>query len=278
MALTVFSNIPSLNAQRNLARTQSELTHNLARLSSGMRINSAADDAAGLAISEKLRAQIRSMAMAERNANDGFSMLQTAEGAMNEISGVLVRMRELAIQASNGTLGTSERTFLNSEFTSIRDEIDRLASSTEFNGRVLLTGGILNFRLQVGIGTTTNDRILVSISSMRSAALGSTAMLSAQAITTVTNAQTAIGVIDAAISDVSTARGQVGAYQNRLSITVANLASARENLSSANSRIRDVDVAEEAASLTRNNILMQAGISVLAQANQMPALVLSLLS
>ena len=277
MALTVFSNLPSLNAQRNLGKTQASLTANLARLSSGMRINSSADDAAGLAISEKLRSQIRSLSQAERNANDGFSLLQTAEGGMNEISGVLVRMRELAIQASNGTLGTTERTFLNDEFTSIRNEIDRLASATEFNGVVLLAGGLTNLRLQVGIGTSTNDRILVSIGDLRSTALGSTAMLSTQSVTTITNAQTAIGVIDAAITDVSTQRGQVGSYQNRLNITTANLASARENLSAANSRIRDVDVAEESAALTRHNILMQAGVSVLAQANQIPSLVLSLL-
>ena len=277
MALTVFSNLPSLNAQRNLGKTQASLTANLARLSSGMRINSSADDAAGLAISEKLRSQIRSLSQAERNANDGFSLLQTAEGGMNEISGVLVRMRELAIQASNGTLGTTERTFLNDEFTSIRNEIDRLASATEFNGVTLLAGTLTNLRLQVGIGTSTNDRILVSIGDLRSTALGSTAMLSAQSITTITNSQTAIGVIDAAITDVSTQRGQVGSYQNRLNITTANLASARENLSAANSRIRDVDVAEESAALTRHNILMQAGVSVLAQANQIPSLVLSLL-
>ena len=277
MALTVYSNIPSLNAQRNLNRTQAALNTNLARLSSGLRINNASDDAAGLAISEKLKAQVRSLTVAERNANDGFSLLQTAEGAMNEISGVLVRMRELAVQAGNGTLGTTERTFLNDEFDSIRSEINRLATSTQFNGKVLLTGGITNLRLGVGIGTTTNDQILVSIVNMASANLGSTAFLSTRSVTTITNALSAIGVIDAAITDVSTARGAVGAIQNRLNITVANLASARENLSAANSRISDADVAEEAAALTRNNILMQAGISVLAQANQAPALMLSLL-
>lgn len=279
MALTVNTNVASLNAQRNLATTQLGLNRSIGRLSSGLRINTAGDDAAGLAISEKLKAQIRGLGQAERNANDGVSMLQTAEGAMNEISGILTRMRELSVQSANGTLGTQERTFLQNEFVQLRSEIDRIANVTEFNGKVLLDGSSSTTAFQVGINSGANYQISVTVADVNSTSLGfgTGSTINDLSVTSDTRALAALRVIDEAISDVSSARSTLGAAQNRLQVTVANLGSARENLSAANSRIRDVDVADETAALTRNNILMQAGVSVLAQANQIPGLALSLL-
>lgn len=284
MAITVNTNVTSLNAQRNLGRTQKSLQGNLGRLSTGLRINTASDDAAGLAISEKLQSQIRSMSQAERNANDGVSLLQTAEGAMNEVSGVLTRMRELAVQSANGTLGATERGFLNDEVTALSSELDRIAEVTEFNGAKLLSGGTTgtSFSFQVGTGATTNDRISSTIKGTKAADLGivtggAVSSLAGIDISTATGAQNALSVIDQAITDVSSRRADIGSVQNRLNVTVANLGSARENLSAANSRIRDVDVASESAAMTRNNILMQAGVSVLAQANQAPQVALALL-
>jgi flagellin len=280
MAVVIYSNVASLNAQRNLEKTQTYLSRSMQRLSSGLRINSAADDAAGLAISESLRAQIRSLQQASRNANDGVSMLQTAEGALNEVSAILTRMRELAVQSANGTLSASQRTSLHAEFAQLRSEIDRIGDATKFNGTVLLDGSLASgVTFQVGLDSSASSKLTVSVANAKSANLGSGtgAMLSDQSITTASAAQTALAVIDAAIDDVSSIRGGIGAAMNRLSSTVANLATAVENLSAANSRIRDVDVAEETAQLTRSQILMQAGVSVLAQANQAPATALSLL-
>lgn len=279
MAISIVTNVTSLNAQRNLSRTQGSLQKSLSRLSSGMRINSAADDAAGLAISEKLKSQIRSMNQAERNANDAVSLLQTAEGSMAEISGMLTRMRELAVQSGNDTVGSSERAFLQNELSDLRDEVDRLANVAEFNGTKLIDGTATNIRFQVGIANTTNDRLSVGINDMHASALGSGAgsQLSDVNIGTITGAQQALDILDSSITDVSAARAEIGATQNRLQVTIANLATARENLSAANSRIRDVDVASESAELTKKNILMQAGVSVLAQANQSPSIALSLL-
>lgn len=280
MAITINTNVASMNAQRNLGRTQGALQGNLGRLSTGLRINTAADDAAGLAISEKLKSQIRSLSQAERNANDGVSLLQTAEGAMNEASGILTRMRELAVQSANGTIGSTERGFLDQELGALRDEIDRIATVTEFNGASLLSGGATgtSFNFQVGIGASTADSITATIKGVASADLGGvTGGLGAVDISTVTGAQSALSVIDQAIEDVSSGRADLGAVQNRLDVTISNLGSARENLSAANSRIRDVDVASETAAMTRNNILMQAGVSVLAQANQAPSVALALL-
>ena len=280
MAITINTNVASINAQRNLSRTQGALAGNLGRLSTGLRINSASDDAAGLAISEKLKAQIRGLGQAERNANDGVSLMQTAEGAMNETSGILTRMRELAVQSANGTLGTTERGFLQQEAGALRSEVDRIANVTEFNGTKLLTGGATGtaFTFQVGTGATANDQITATVKGVASADLGGvTGGLGAIDLSTATGARAALGVIDQAITDVSTRRADLGSVQNRLNVTIANLGSARENLSAANSRIRDVDVASESADMTRNNILMQAGVSVLAQANQQPQIALSLL-
>lgn len=278
MALVINTNVTAINAQRNLAKTEGALGTSLSRLSSGLRITSAKDDAAGLAISEKLRAQIRGLAQAERNANDGISLVQTAEGALNEVSGALIRMRELAVQAATGTVGDEERDYLDSEFASLINEIDRIAARTEFNGTALLDGSASGgISLQVGLENNASDRISASIGSTYASKLGDGTFISTQHVSTVALAQSALAVIDSAIADVSAVRGDLGATQNRLSITVNNLATQRENLSAANSRIRDVDVASETVDMTRNQILMQAGVAVLAQANQLPAMALSLI-
>lgn len=282
MALVINTNLASINAQRNLNRTESSLNSSLAKLSSGMRITAAKDDAAGLAISEKLRAQVRGLGQAERNANDGISLVQTGEGALNEVSNALIRMRELAVQASTGTLGTEERGYLNDEFNALKVEIDRIANVTEFNGKYLLNGASsAGVDFQVGLNDNSNDRITVSISTVRTSSLGGAtagSCMSAQTISTMSGARDTLGVIDLAIQDVSNVRGDLGAVQNRLQTTVNNLATQRENISAANSRIRDVDVASETVTMTRSQILMQAGVSVLAQANQLPSMALSLIS
>jgi len=279
MAISILTNTASLDAQRNLSQTGKALSANFSRLSSGMRINTAADDAAGLAISERMKSQIRSMGQAQRNSNDGISLLQTAEGAMNENSGILVRMRELAMQSANGTLGTSERNALQTEFGQLTSEIDRIANVTQFNGRKLLDGSNATFTFQVGINTTAGqDTVDATMSNMTAATYGTNATdLTALDISSSGGATTALTALDTAIDDTSTARAGLGATQNRLQVTVSNQQSAQENLSAANSRIRDVDVAEESAAMTRNNILSQAGMAVLSQANQLPAMALSLL-
>ncbi len=279
MALSVVTNMASLNAQRNLSTTQGKLAGSIGRLSSGLRINKAADDAAGLGISENLRADIRSLSQAQRNTNDGISMSQVAEGSMGEMQGIVSRMRELAVQAANGTLGSTERGYINTEYSQLVNEVNRISAVTEFNGQKLLTGAAsAGLTMQVGIQNTANDRIAMSVTKLNASTIGSTSLtLQAASLGTATAAQTAIGTFDKAIEQLSTARAKVGAFQNRLSVTVSNLAVAHENLSAANSRIRDVDVASETAALTRNQILTQAGVSVLGQANQLPASALSLI-
>jgi flagellin len=283
MAMSIINNTASLNAQRNLNNTTQALSANFSRLSSGLRINNAGDDAAGLAVSEKMKAQIRSMGQASRNANDGVSLLQTAEGSMNQNSGILIRMRELAMQSANGTLGTDERATINLEFEQLTDEIQRIANVTQFNGQQLLDGTQTSFSFQVGIGTTSSDTITAAMVDMTTAnygagVAGGTAVdIDALTVTSAADATAALATLDAAISLTSKARATLGSVQNRLQVTVANLASASENLSAANSRIRDVDVASESAAMTSNNILAQAGTAVLAQANQLPSMALSLL-
>lgn len=277
---SILTNVPSLNAQNNLKKTQLDQARSMGRLSSGLRINRAGDDAAGLAISENLKAQIRSLGQAERNANDGISLLQTAEGSMNEVSGILTRMRELAMQSSTDTVGDSERAFVQQEFTALVEEIDRIANVTEFNGTQLLDGSATGLDFQVGIRDTANDRITVAIADMRSTALGTSgggAAIGTAGVDSRANAQASLDIIDAAIQDVSAGRAGIGSAENRLQVTVANINVSRENLSAANSRIRDTDVAEESAAMTRASILMQAGVSVLAQANQTPQMALNLL-
>ena len=278
MALSIKTNVESLGAQRNLSQTQKTLAANFGRLSSGLRINTAADDAADLAISERLKSQIRSLSQAERNANDGISLLQTAEGALNENSGLLIRMRELAMQASTDTVGTAEKALLQTEFDELVNEIGRIADVTQFNGVNLLDGSTSAFNFQVGIGATTSDTITANMVSISTSAYGTAGDLSALDISTSSSSAAAsLSTLDTAISVTSESRATLGSVQNRLQTTVSNLQSARENLSAANSRIRDVDVAEESSALTRNNILLQAGVAVLSQANLAPQAALSLL-
>ena len=274
-SLSLQTNIGSLAAQRNLRKNERVLQTSMGRLSSGLRINRAADDAAGLAISEKLRAQVRGLAQAQRNANDGISLIQTAEGALNEVGEMLIRMRELGVQSANGTLGTSERNALHAEYQALYDEVDRIARVTDFNGTKLLDGSLsTGLTFQVGLNNATTDKIVISVSGTQATTLG---LSSAVTLSTQSGAQSALSVIDSAISTVASRRGSLGAVQNRLFSTINNLAAAHENLSAANSRIRDTDVAAESANFTRGQILMQSGIAVLAQANQLPSMAISLL-
>ncbi len=274
MGLRVNTNVISMNAQRNLARVTDQLGVNFRRLSTGLRIASASDDAAGLAISERLRSQVRSFEQAKRNANDGISMVQTAEGALNEVGDILTRLRELAVQASNGTVSGNDRDTLQQEFGSLVEEVDRIAQSTEFNGIKLLDGSTGTVSFQVGIGTTAGvDTIDVDLGSAQATDLA----IDTLDIGATGSPSAAITAIDAAIDSVSGLRGGFGAAQNRLASTVRNVAVQVENLSAAESRIRDVDVAYEMAQLTKNQILQQASIAMLAQANAMPQAALQLL-
>jgi len=274
MGLRVNTNVTSINAQRNLATVTDKLSGNFRRLSTGLRISSASDDAAGLAISERLRSQIRSLDQAKRNANDGISLVQTAEGALNEVSSILTRLRELAVQASNGSVSNQDKDTLDEEFQSLVNEVNRIGRSTEFSGIKLLDGSSSSVSFQVGFGTTSGiDTISVSLS----AALSTSLSLNSLDIGSGGTTTTAITNIDAAINTVSSLRGSLGAVQNRLGSTINNLAIQTENLSAAESRIRDVDVAYETAQLTRNSILQQASISVLSQANALPQSALRLL-
>jgi flagellin len=274
MGLRVNTNVASINAQRNLSSVTERLGGSFRRLSTGLRISTAADDAAGLAISERLRSQIRSLEQAKRNANDGISFVQTAEGALNEVSSILTRLRELAIQSANGSVSNQDKDTLDEEFQSLINEIDRISRSTEFNGTKLLDGSSSTINFQVGFGTTSGiDTIGVTLS----AALSTSLSLQSLDIGSGGSTSTALTNIDTAINSVSSLRGSLGAVQNRLGSTINNLAIQVENLSAAESRIRDVDVAYETAQLTRNSILQQASISILAQANAQPQAALTLL-
>lgn len=280
--LSVRTNVASLNAQKNMINTQKLLDKSLQRLSSGFRINNSSDDPAGLAVSENMKAQIRTLQQAERNANDGISLLQVAEGSMSEITDTLVRMRELAIESSNGTFNDDQRSLIQAEVAQHKLEIDRLANETEFNENILLNGANASFDLQVGFDQ--GDFITATMGDMRLANFGASTTnpvgvdLSTLDISTQTGAQDALAVIDAGLNALTRSRADLGAVQSRLNTTVLNIRSMHEQLSAANSRIRDTDVAEETANLTKNSILMQAGVSVLAQANQVPTMTLSLLS
>ncbi len=274
MPLQIQTNVASLSAQRNLATSQTNLATVFNRLSSGYRINSAKDDAAGLAISESMKLQIRSYVVAERNANDAISMSQTAEGALGQISDILGRMRELAVQGANGSLQSTDRTYLQTEFRSLQLEIQRIMTSTKFNGLPLINASAAVVNFQVGISNISSDRISVTFGSVKLANLiSSDSHLDGAAA----NSMTAMDTIDTSLARVSTARARFGAVMNRLEITTANIQTVRLNVAAANSRIRDVDVAEESAKLAREQVLAQAGTSVLAQANQVPQQALALL-
>ena len=276
MALVITTNVASLNAQKNLVGTTRAMDQSLARLSSGFRINQAADDAAGLAISENLRGQIRGLKQANRNASDGISLVQVAEGGLNEIANMLIRLRELGVQASSDTIGDTERKFLDVEYQQLKSEIQRVAEVTKFNGYDLLngTGGILD--IQVGVNNDPfKDRI-----SFNSAAADATMPalgVTAEGVSTKEQAQNSLDVVDNAMVSVNAMRANFGALQNRLQSTMQNLLIANENYSAANSRIRDTDIAAESAELTRNSILKQAGIAALSQANQVQNMALKLL-
>jgi len=273
MGIRINTNISSLNTQRHLANSSSNFRRSMEKLSSGLRINRAGDDAAGLAISEGLKADIRSLDQAARNAADGVSLVQTGEGALDEVSSILLRMKELAEQSLNGTLSDTDRGYLDSEYTALTDEIDRIAAGTEFNGVSLLDGS-LDVDIQVGIGTTANDSVDVAqATNMNAAGIGVST-----AIDTAANASTAMGEIDAAIATVSGARADFGAVQNRLETSIRSISMTSENLSAANSRIRDVDIAKETSSMTSYQILQQAGVSILAQANMTSGLAMALMS
>jgi flagellin len=275
MPLYINTNVPSLEAQRSLASTAATQAISFQRLSSGLRINSAADDAAGLAIAEQLKADLRSYAMAERNTNNAISMVQTGEGALAGISNMLMRMRELAVQSANGDLTSTDRGYIDLEFTALKDEITRIVDSTKFNGTDLLGGTAQTIEFQVGIDATASDRIGINFGGLTISDLGLSATnvagLTAQA------ALSAISNVENAISVVSGRRAIFGASLNRMQTTIANLQSLRTNTAAAHGRIRDVDVAEETAALARQQVLLQAGTAVLAQANQAPQLALQLL-
>jgi flagellin len=276
MGLRINTNVTSLAAQRSLGANSSEQARTLGKLSSGTRIVRSADDAAGLAISEKLKAQIRGSNQAERNANDGISLIQTAEGGLNEVSNILIRMRELSVQSASDTVGDQERQFTDLEYQNLKQEVERISQVTEFNGKKLLNGVAEVYDFQIGINNNDfEDRIKYDASKTASsaAALG----VDGLSVSSKEGSQEALGTIDSAIQNVSGQRAELGAIQNRLSSTINNLQVTSENLSAANSRIRDTDYASETAMNTKLNILTNAGTSVLSQANAQGSAALKLL-
>jgi len=284
MPVRIFNNIPSLNAQRILGVNNDRLATSVERISSGIRINRGADDAAGLAISEALRSDIRALRQAVRNANDGISLINVTEGALNEQSSILIRLRELSSQAATGTVGSTERQTVQLEFDALRLEIDRIANTTAFNGQKLVDGSLgssvastSQILIQVGIDSGADSRInlneQINLTAVTSSALG----VSSLSVTSAAGALTALDTINDAISIVTQSRGKVGAVQNRLVRTISNLSISVENLQAAESSIRDADIAEEVALLTRNQILVQASTAMVGQANLIPQSVLQLL-
>jgi flagellin len=279
MSISVNTNLFSLNAQRNLSASQSSLSTSMQRLSSGLRINSAADDAAGLAISQRMASQVNGMNVAIRNANDGISLAQTADGALASVGNSLQRMRELAVQAQNSTNSGSDKDSLNQEFQQLGAEIGRVLGGTSFNGAAILGGSAGALTFQVGANTTANDTITVTTTNMVVDA-SITAVTGAKIDSTITSGtalNTVINNIDAAINDVNSQRAVFGATQNRFNAVVTNLQSSVENQSAAKSRITDADFASETANMSRAQILSQAGTAMVAQANQLPQSVLKLL-
>lgn len=279
MGLRVNTNVASLNAQRHLYDTTSRFGKSMERLSSGLRINRSGDDAAGLAISESLKSDIRALQQASRNAADGISLVQTAEGSLDEVNSILLRLRELAEQAATETLGSKERDYLDSEFQELLDEINRISQTAEFNGIKLLDGTAQTLRVQVGIGTdAASSAVSIDLSQPMSAnALDLTAGTVRIIGTNGNAARVAVGLITAATGVVSSMRANFGAAQNRFETSIRNIGMTAENLAAANSRIRDVDVALETSTMTSLQILQQAGVAILAQANQTSQLALNLL-
>ncbi|MBQ7668894.1 MAG: flagellin [Clostridia bacterium] len=273
--MRINTNIMALNAQNKLTGNQGKVEGSIKKLSSGLRINGAADDASGLAISEKMRSQIRGLNQAQSNAQDGISMIQTAEGALQQTTDILQRMRELVVKAQNtGVLTAQDQSSITTELTALKDEVDRIASSTTFNTKKLLNGDLKTngATFKIGANTDTVDSITVTIGTMTSTALGVTTD-----ITTASAASTALTNLDNAINTVSSQRAKLGAVQNRMEYAIENLSTTSENLTAAESRIRDVDMAAEMVSYTKNSILNQSAMAMLAQANQQPQQILSLL-
>ena len=274
MAMTINTNMQSLNAQRNLSTTQGMLSTTMQRLSSGLRVNSAKDDAAGLAIAERMNAQVKGMNVAARNANDGISLAQTAEGALGKITENLQRMRELGVQAANGTNGTKDRGALDKEYSALAAEIGRITANTEFNGKKLLNANA-SFTFQVGANTATDNQISVVVSSATT--LTSLSASTATLGTVESAALAQVNAIDSALDNINGMRADYGAAQNRFEATIANLQVASENTAAARGRIMDADFAGETSNLSRAQILQQAGTAMVAQANQLPQGVLALL-
>jgi len=285
MPVRIFNNIASLNAQRILGNNNERLATSVERISSGIRINRGADDAAGLAISEALRSDIRGLRQAVRNANDGISLINVAEGALNEQSSILIRLRELASQAATGTVGSTERATIQLEFTALRNEIDRIAFTTQFNGQGLVDGSLgssaaasSQVLIQVGIDSGANSRINLNTEIALDAVTSTSLGIENLSVTSAANALTTLDTINSAISTVTQGRGKVGAVQNRLTRSVGNLSVSIENLQAAESAIRDADIAAEIATLTRNQILVQSATAMVGQANLIPQSILQLLA
>ena len=284
MAVRIFNNIPSLNAQRILGINNGRLAQSVERISSGIRINRGSDDAAGLAISEGLRSDIRALRQAVRNANDGVSLINVTEGALNEQSGILIRLRELASQAATGTVGSTERATIQLEFTALRNELDRIAQTTEFNGQKLIEGSLASsltstshILIQVGLDSTSHSRINLNTEVDLGAMTSTGLSIHELSVTSADAALTALEQVNTSIGTLTAGRGKIGAVQNRLIRTISTISIAVENLSAAESAIRDADIAEEVALLTRNQILVQAATAMVGQANLIPQSVLQLL-
>ena len=285
MAIRIFNNTASVNAQRNLDINSSRLSKSIERISSGIRINKGADDAAGLAISEGLRSDIRALRQATRNANDGMSLVNVAEGALNEQSGILIRLRELASQAATGTVGSTERASIQLEFSALRQELTRIANTTEFNGIGLIDGSLASSvattshtLIQIGIDNTENSRLDLNSTLALDAVTAKNLGLDILSVSASAEALTALASIETAIASVTASRGKVGAVQNRLQRSVSSLSISTENLQAAESAIRDADIAHEIAELTRNQILVQTSTAMVGQSNLIPQSVLQLLA
>jgi len=274
MAINIQTNIAALSSQKNLGHNQKLLAGSFQRLSSGFRVNSAADDAAGLAISESFKSQIRSYAVAQRNAGDAQSEAQTAEGALGDIHDILGRLRELATQSSNGDLGSTDRGYIATEFKALQSEVTRIQGSAKFNGKQLINATAATTTFQVGLDNVASDQIKVTFGGVKLTTITDQV---ATDLSTQTGALNSLATIDSAIQNVSTSRSNFGAAINRLDFATSNIQTSQLNITAANSRIRDVDVAAETANLSRNQVLTQAGTAVLAQANQIPQLALSLI-
>jgi len=273
MALVIQTNYAAMAAQKNLGTNQKQLAGSFQKLSSGFRVNTAADDAAGLAVSESMKSQIRSYTVAERNAGDAISMAQTAEGSLGEVHDILGRMRELAVQSSNGSLTNTDRGYLNTEYGALQSEITRIQGSAKFNGVSLLNATAATVKFQVGLNNVGTDQIDVTFGGVNLAGVATGTSTVANA----TGALNALAQIDTAIGSVSSYRSKFGSAMNRLDVATSNIQTMRLNISAANSRIRDVDVATETSNLSKNQVLTQAGASILAQTNQLPQMAFGLL-